>query len=74
MVAKVHADRPSADAAHPGARPGAPSDLETEAATPDHDLETEVQAVAAWFEALPVEWQRYLDHEARAGRQAYGQA
>ena len=65
MVAKVHADRPSADAAQPGG---------PEAVTPDHDLETEVQAVAAWFEALPVEWQRYLDHEARAGRQAYGQA
>jgi hypothetical protein len=61
MVAKVYADRRSADP-------------EPEAPTADHDLETEVQAVAAWFEALPAEWQRYLDHEARAGRQAYGRA
>lgn len=40
----------------------------------DHDLETEVQAVAAFFEALPPELQRYLDREAEIGRQAYGQA
>jgi hypothetical protein len=46
---------------------------------PDHDpadseLEAEIQAVAAFFEALPAEWQRYLDQEARAGRRAYGEA
>jgi hypothetical protein len=37
----------------------------------DPDLEAEVQAVAAWFEALPPEWQRYFDHEAKSGREAY---
>jgi hypothetical protein len=40
----------------------------------DQDLEAEVQAVAAWFEGLSPEWQRYFDHEARSGREAYGQA
>jgi hypothetical protein len=40
----------------------------------DAELEAEVQAVAAFFEALPAEWQRYLDQEARAGRRAYGEA
>jgi hypothetical protein len=40
----------------------------------DAELEAEVQAVAASFEALPAEWQRYLDQEARAGRRAYGEA
>jgi hypothetical protein len=40
----------------------------------DQDLEAEVQAVAAWFDALPPEWQRYFDHEAKSGRQAYGPA
>ena len=59
MVAKVYADRLSADP-------------EPDDTTPDHDLETEIQAVSAWFEALPAEWQRYLDDEARTGRHAYG--
>jgi hypothetical protein len=40
----------------------------------DSELEAEIQAVAAFFEALPAEWQRYLDQEARAGRRAYGEA
>jgi hypothetical protein len=40
----------------------------------DPELEAEVQVVAAWFEALPVEWQRYFDDEARSGRRAYGRA
>ena len=59
MIAMVYADRLS-------------EGPEPDAATPDHDLETEIQAVAAGFEALPVEWQRYLDHEAQTGRRAYG--
>jgi len=62
MGAKVYADRLSPDA-----------DLEV---VPEQELEleTEVQAVAAWFDALPAEWQRYFDLEARSGRRAYGQA
>ncbi len=60
MGAKVFADRPTQEA-------------EPEAAL-DPDLEAEVQAVAAWFDALPLEWQRYFDHEAVYGRRAYGQA
>jgi hypothetical protein len=36
--------------------------------------ETEVQAVAAWFEALPDEWRSYFDREAESGQRAYGQA
>jgi hypothetical protein len=35
------------------------------------EVEAEVQAIAAWFDALSPEWQRYFDHEARSGRQAY---
>jgi hypothetical protein len=61
MVARVYADRSG----------GAPATPEAE---PDQELESEVQAVAAWFEALPPEWQRYFDREAESGRQAYGQA
>lgn len=38
----------------------------------DADLEGEVQAVAAWFDGLPLLWQRYFDEEARNGRRAYG--
>ena len=60
-VAKVYADRLSPDP-------------EPDTTPLDHDLEAEVQAVAAWFDALPQEWQRYLDHEAQSGRRAYGQA
>ena len=59
MVAKVLADRLTAD-------------TELEGAPVDPDVEAEAQAVATWFEALPLEWQRYFDHEARSGRQAYG--
>ncbi len=40
----------------------------------DPELEAEVAAVAAWFEAQAPEWQRYFDHEAESGRQAYGRA
>jgi hypothetical protein len=35
------------------------------------EVEAEVQAIAAWFDALSPEWQRYFDHEAKSGRQAY---
>jgi hypothetical protein len=59
MVAKVYADRLSPD-------------LDLEGAPVDNDVETEAQAVASWFEALPPEWQRYYDDEAQSGRQAYG--
>ena len=37
----------------------------------DPELEEEVQAISAWFEALPAGLQSYLDHEARHGRDAY---
>ena len=37
----------------------------------DPELEAEVEAVSVWFEALPVEWKAYFDHEARRGREAY---
>jgi hypothetical protein len=60
MGAKVYADRPG--------QPG----LADESA--ELDLETEVQVVAAWFDDLPVEWQRYFDEEARRGPDAYGRA
>ena len=59
MVAKVLADRLSS---------------EQSPEVVDHEHEAEIEAIAAWFEALPAEWQRYLDHEARAGQEAYGQA
>lgn len=36
--------------------------------------ETDVQAVAAWFEALPDEWRSYFDREAESGQRAYGPA
>jgi hypothetical protein len=39
-----------------------------------HSQETEVQAVAAWFEALPDEWRSYFDREAESGQRAYGRA
>jgi hypothetical protein len=70
MGAKVYADRlsPEADLID-----GLVDGLE---AVPEQELEleTEVQAVAAWFDALPDEWQRYFDLEAQSGRRAYGQA
>lgn len=65
MGAKVYADRMSAAAMD--AEPGSEGE-------PELSVEPEVQAIAAWFEALPLEWQRYFDHEARCGRQAYGPA
>ncbi len=37
----------------------------------DPELELEVEAVSAWFEALPSQWKAYFDHEARCGREAY---
>ena len=61
MVAKVYAET-----LIPGTEP--------QAAPPDPELEAEVAAVAAWFEAQPPEWQRYFDHEARHGLEAYGRA
>jgi hypothetical protein len=62
MVAKVRASQDSASALH------APSPSRPE----DQELEAEIQAVAAWFDALPAEWQRYFDDEATSGRRAYG--
>ncbi len=61
MGAKVYADRLSLEDDSVGA-------------SPDGELEAEVQAIAAWFDALPAEWQRHFDREAESGRQAYGQA
>lgn len=61
MGAKVYADRLSLEDGSAGA-------------APDSELEAEVQAVAAWFDALPAEWRSYFDREAESGRQAYGQA
>ena len=40
----------------------------------DPELEAEIAAVAALFDALPLDWQRYLDHEAEVGQAAYGRA
>jgi hypothetical protein len=60
-----------------GAKPPLRADRQDEverSEMPDQELEAEVQAVAAWFEALSPEWQRYFDHEAKSGRQAYGHA
>ena len=65
MVAKVYADRS-------GGTPASPEAELDEG--PASELEAEVRAVAAWFEALPPEWQSYFDREAKSGRQAYGQA
>jgi hypothetical protein len=58
MPAKVRADLP-----RPEADVGPGHD--------DPELEAEVQAISAWFEALPAGLQSYLDHEARHGRDAY---
>jgi hypothetical protein len=70
MGAKVYADRLSLDG-EPAveAAPSPAADPETERA-----VEAEVQAVAAWFEALPAEWRAYFDLEAQSGRRAYGPA
>ena len=65
MVAKGYADRLSHEAdAEAAALPG-----DTEPG-----IESEVAAVAAWFDALPAELRSYFDHEASSGRRAYGQA
>ncbi len=63
MGAKVYADCLSLE-----------PDSGVEPPTSERALEAEVQAVAAWFESLPAEWQAYFDHEAEAGRRAYGRA
>jgi hypothetical protein len=67
MGAKVYADRLSSPdgASPPSASPPSVSEGE---------LEAEVQAVSAWFDALPAEWRSYFDREAESGRRAYGQA
>jgi hypothetical protein len=64
MVAKVYADRLSQDA----------DVSQVEPCAIDPDLEAEIRAVAAFFEALPAEWQAHFDREAVTGRRAYGQA
>ncbi len=74
MGAKVRADRRSQ---HPEPLVAVESGghAATHPPTPeaDPDLEADVRATAAWFEALPSELQRYLDHEAlHSGRRAYG--
>jgi hypothetical protein len=63
MVAKVYADCLSHE-----------SDAEPAGDPPASGVESEVAAVAAWFEALPVELQSYFDREASSGRGAYGRA
>jgi hypothetical protein len=82
MGAKVYADylnreggssSPDPELDHDGGGPRPPPN------PPDLPLdevseETEVQAVAAWFEALPDEWRSYFDREAESGQRAYGQA
>jgi hypothetical protein len=62
MGAKVRADRRSQHAEPLVAVDPAPLDPE---------LEADVRAAAVWFDALPAELQRYLDHEAVYGRGAY---
>jgi hypothetical protein len=74
MVAKVYADRDGGRSPASGDRLTPDLELEIEGPPVDNDVETEVQDVAMWFEALPPEWQRYFDHEAQIGRQAYGPA
>ncbi len=34
-------------------------------------IEAEILAIAAWFEALPLEWRLHFDREARRGREGY---
>ena len=67
MVAKGYADRLSHEADADAEAAALPGDTEP-------GLETEVAAVAAWFDALPAEWRSYFDREAESGRRAYGQA
>ena len=80
MGAKVYADRLIPDAVDDGGDPQTPGPAVLDGGDPQTpgpagpELEAEVQAVAAWFEALPAEWQRYFDHEAQSGRRAYGRA
>ncbi len=63
MVAKVYADRLNPEDEIQASEPPA-----------DPELEAEVAAIAAWFEALPRDLQAYFDREAASGRRAYGQA
>lgn len=56
----------------PGRSPNLPSPIPP--AADEASVETDVQAVAAWFEALPDEWRSYFDREAESGQRAYGQA
>jgi hypothetical protein len=66
---------PLHDGAASGPKPWAPAEPELDPPLADEPSEeTEVQAVAAWFEALPAEWRSYFDHEAESGQRAYGQA
>jgi hypothetical protein len=83
MGAKVRADRRNQNteplvAVESGGHPppcGAPESAPRHPAIAipgaDPELEADVRATAAWFEALPFELQRYLDHEALHGRGAY---
>ncbi len=63
MGAKVYADRLSIE-----------PDTSLEPPSSERELEAEVQAVAAWFDALPAEWRSYFDREAESGQRAYGRA
>jgi hypothetical protein len=82
MVAKVYADRLNLDAPSSAEGVLAPAVSMVPDVVPEgplegftsRELEAEVQAVAAWFEALPAEWRSYFDREAESGRRAYGQA
>jgi hypothetical protein len=64
------------DACHDGAsaHDPRPSPWPAAEASEERSEETEVQAIAAWFEALPDEWRSYFDREAESGQRAYGQA
>ena len=64
MVAtKVYADCLSKD-----------TDADPAAEPPETGVESEVLAVAAWFDALPAELRTYFDREASSGQRAYGPA
>jgi hypothetical protein len=71
MAAEL-ADKRGPEGAVPEGVGEAPQALrEAPLAPAEPEVEAEVQAIAAWFDALSPEWQRYFDHEARSGRQAY---
>jgi len=79
MGAKVYADCLSDEGAVSSSEPKLELPVDAAAALPEEPSserseETEVQAVAAWFEALPDEWRSYFDDEAESGQRAYGQA